>query len=49
MPDRDDALPAFRMLKLSEHQAWCCGFANRRPDGSVVQAKRDLHLDRSTP
>ena len=37
------------LLELSEYQAWCCGFANRRPDGSVVQTKRNFHLDHLNP
>ena len=37
------------LLELSGYQAWCCGFANRRPDGSVVQTKRNFHLDHLNP
>lgn len=24
------------LLQLSDYQAWCCGFANRLPDGTIV-------------
>ena len=37
------------LLEMSGYQAWCCGFANRRPDGSVVQTKRNFHLDHLNP
>ena len=37
------------LLELSDYKAWCCGFANRRPDGSVVQTKRNFHLDHLNP
>lgn len=37
------------LLKLSDYKAWCCGFANRRPDGSVVETTRNFHLDHIDP
>ena len=37
------------LLRLSGYQAWCCGFANRRPDGSVIQTTRNFHLDHIDP
>lgn len=37
------------LLEMSGYQAWCCGFANRLPDGSVVQTKRNFHLDHLNP
>lgn len=37
------------LLKLSGYTAWCCGFANRRPDGSVVETRRNFHLDHLDP
>ena len=37
------------LLHLSDYKAWCCGFANRRPDGSVVETTRNFHLDHIDP
>ena len=37
------------LLELSDYVAWCCGFANRRPDGSVVRTTRNFHLDHIDP
>ena len=37
------------LLELSGYQAWCCGFANRRPDGSIVKTTRNFHLDHLNP
>ena len=37
------------LLEMSGYQAWCCGFANRKPDGRVVQATRNFHLDYREP
>ena len=37
------------LLELSGFQAWCCGFANRRPDGSIVKTTRNFHLDHLNP
>ena len=37
------------LLSLSEWQAWCCGFANRLADGSIVKTTRNFHLDHIEP
>ena len=37
------------LLKLSGYTAWCCGFANRRPDGIIVETVRNFHLDHIAP
>ena len=37
------------MLKLSGYQAWCCGFANRLPDGTIIETTRNFHLDHLNP
>ena len=37
------------LLKLSGYTAWCCGFANRRPDGKIVETTRNFHLDHIAP
>ena len=37
------------LLEMSGYQAWCCGFANRRPDGSIVETTRIFHLDHLNP
>ena len=37
------------LLWLSEYRAWRCGLANCRPDGGVVQARGNFHLDRVNP
>ena len=37
------------LLSLSDYTAWCCGFANRRVDGSVVETTRNFHLDHLDP
>ena len=37
------------LLDLSGYQAWCCGFANRKPDGSVVRTTNNFHLDHLNP
>ena len=37
------------LLKLSGYQAWCCGFANRLPDGTIVETTRNFHLDHIAP
>ena len=33
------------LLEMSGYQAWCCGFANRLPDGSVVPTQANVHLN----
>ena len=37
------------LLELSGYQAWCCGFANRLPDGAVIKTTRNFHLDHLNP
>ncbi len=37
------------LLEMSDYQAWCCGFANRRPDGSIVRTINNFHLDHVEP
>ena len=37
------------LLKLSGYQAWCCGFANRLPDGTIIETARNFHLDHLNP
>ena len=38
-----------RLLELSGYTAWCCGYANRMPDGSVIKTTRNFHLDHIDP
>ena len=37
------------LLELSGYQAWCCGFANRRPNGVVIRKSFNFHLDHIDP
>jgi len=37
------------LLRLSGYRAWCCGFANRRPNGDIVETTRNFHLDHLNP
>ncbi len=37
------------LLEMSGYQAWCCGFANRRPDGAIVRTTNNFHLDHIDP
>ena len=37
------------LLEMSDYQAWCCGFANRRPDGTIVRTINNFHLDHVEP
>ena len=37
------------LLEMSGYQAWCCGFANRLADGSVIRTTRNFHLDHREP
>ena len=37
------------LLKLSGYKAWCCGFANRRPNGAIVETTNNFHLDHIDP
>ena len=58
LPERKFKVPASRiperemlahLLELSDYMAWCCGFANRRSNGQVVQTTRNFHLDHIDP
>ena len=59
LPERKFKVPASiipenqmleRLLELSEYMAWCCGYANRMPDGTVViRTTRNFHLDHIDP
>ena len=58
MPERKFKVPASiiparemleALLELSGYQAWCCGFANRRPDGAIVRTTNNFHLDHIDP
>ena len=37
------------LLKLSGYQAWRYGFANRLPDGTIIETARNFHLDHLNP
>ena len=37
------------LLKLSGYQARCGGFANRLPDGTIIETARNFHLDHLNP
>ena len=37
------------LLSMSGYIAWCCGFANRMPDGSIRKTTRNFHLDHLNP
>ena len=37
------------LLDLSGYTAWCCGFANRRADGSIMRTTNNFHLDHIAP
>ena len=37
------------LLDLSGYMAWCCGFANRMSDGSIVRTTNNFHLDHTDP
>ena len=58
LPERKFKVPASiiperemleRLLQISDYKAWCCGFANRRPNGDVVRTSRNFHLDHIDP
>ena len=58
LPERKFKIPASiipepemleKLLILSGYMAWCCGFANRRPDGGIVKTVRNFHLDHIAP
>lgn len=37
------------LLAKPQHRLCCCGFAKRRPEGLIVQTKRNFHLDHEPP
>ena len=37
------------LLELSGYTAWCCGFANRMPNGTIIRTTRNFHLDHIDP
>ena len=37
------------LLEFSGYTAWCCGFANRKPDGTVIRQTWNFHLDHVDP
>lgn len=37
------------LLEFSDWQAWCCGFANRMPDGTIIETTDNFHLDHIDP
>ncbi len=58
LPERKFKVPASiipepemleKLLELSGYMAWCCGFANRRPDGAIIKTTRNFHLDHIAP
>ena len=58
LPEREFKVPASLipekdmlefLLDLSGYTAWCCGFANRRPDGTIVRTSNNFHLDHIAP
>lgn len=58
LPERKFKVPASiipeaemleRLLELSGYTAWCCGYANRMPDGTVIRTTRNFHLDHIDP
>ena len=38
-----------KLLELSGYMAWCCGYANRMPDGTIIRTTRNFHLDHIDP
>ena len=46
IPDKE--MLAF-LLDLSGYTAWCCGFANRMSDGTLIRTTRNFHLDHLDP
>ena len=58
LPERKFKVPASiipeaemleKLPELSGYMAWCCGYANRMPDGTVVRTTRNFHLDHIDP
>ena len=37
------------LLEFSNYTAWCCGFANRKPNGEVIRQTWNFHLDHIDP
>ena len=37
------------LLEFSGYTAWCCGFANRKPNGEVIRQTWNFHLDHIDP
>ena len=37
------------LLEFSDYKAWCCGFANRMPDGTIIKTIENFHLDHLDP
>lgn len=37
------------LLQWSAWKAWCCGFANRMPDGKIIENTNNFHLDHIDP
>ena len=58
LPEREFKVPASdipnrvmleTLLEWSGYKAWCCGFANRRPDGGIIETINNFHLDHVDP
>ena len=58
LPERKFRVPASmipeaemlaKLLDMSGYVAWCCGFANRKPDGTVMREPWNFHLDHINP
>ena len=58
LPEREFKVPASdipnrvmleTLLEWSGYKAWCCGFANRRPNGDIVKTINNFHLDHIDP
>ena len=58
LPERKFKVPASlmpdvemlrRLLELSDYMAWCCGFANRKADGTIIRESWNFHLDHINP
>ena len=37
------------LLEFSGYTAWCCGFANRKPNGEIIRRTWNFHLDHIDP
>ena len=48
-PHTEPMLEILLRLSRGPRQAWCCGFANRKPDGTVMRTTRNFHLDHQNP